>query len=562
MAAAAPLSIRVSGNKIRHWIEAHPRLTLMLAVAAMLGPFLAKPFNLDDPLFIWAAHQIQLHPGDPYGFDVNWYWAPAPMWSVTENPPLASYYIALSAAVLGWSEPALHFAFLLPAVAAILGTFGLARHFCQRPLLAALLTLFTPVFLVSSTTVMCDVLMLAFWVWAIWFWIEGMKHNSFWRLSVAGCLIAAATLTKYYGVCLLPLLAGYTLIETRRPGRWCLCLLIPLAWLGGYELATRSLYGHALFSGAIHYAGTTRGSFGVSTITAGLTALTFTGGCVAVMAFFAPLFWRLAGLILIAFALFAGAAAVQAFGLHRPGGWAPLEFQMIFWMVVGAGVLALAAMDVWQRRDSRAWLLAMWLMGTFVFAAFVNWTVNGRSILPMAPAVGILIARRLDWNAASGRKISSRKVVACLAASAMFALVITRADYLLAVAVRQCARQVGAYHGLTPGRLWFQGHWGFQYYLEALGGSAIHPGHSAMKPGDLLAVPANNTNLQPPGSEMRLLQTITVPGPRFIATCNARAGAEFFFATLQGPLPFVFGRVPPETVSLYGPNPVTSTNHP
>ena len=116
-------------DKIRGWSAMHPNLALTLAVFAALGPFLAKPFNIDDPLFIWAAHQIQMHPGNPYGFLVNWYDGQAPMWEVTKNPPLASYYLAVAAGILGWSEVALHFAFLLPAVAVILGTFPACRSF-------------------------------------------------------------------------------------------------------------------------------------------------------------------------------------------------------------------------------------------------------------------------------------------------------------------------------------------------------------------------------------------------------------------------------------------------
>ena len=76
----------------------------MLVVLAALGPFLAKPFNIDDPLFIWTARQIQAHPGNPYGFTVNWYGSVDPMWNVTANPPLAGYYLALAAGIFGWSE--------------------------------------------------------------------------------------------------------------------------------------------------------------------------------------------------------------------------------------------------------------------------------------------------------------------------------------------------------------------------------------------------------------------------------------------------------------------------
>ena len=164
---------------------------------------------------------------------------------MTENPPLASYYLALAAGVFGWSEMALHFAFLLPALAAVLGTHRLARRFCHPPMLAALATLFTPVFLVSSTTVMCDVLMLAFWVWAAVFWLEGMEENRSGKLFAAGGLIALAALTKYFGACLIPLLAAYSVIGQRRFRQWAMPLLIPLAALCAYQWVTQALYGHA-----------------------------------------------------------------------------------------------------------------------------------------------------------------------------------------------------------------------------------------------------------------------------------------------------------------------------
>src|SRR6516165_1925392 len=143
------------------------RIVFIVAVAvlAALAPFLNKAFHIDDPLFLWIAQQISMHPGDPYGFAANWYVSSQPMYSIMQNPPLSSYYMALMASFLGWSEPAMHGAFLVPAVAAVLGTFFLACRFCKSPLIAALLLLFTPVFLVSATGVMCDVWLLALWVW-------------------------------------------------------------------------------------------------------------------------------------------------------------------------------------------------------------------------------------------------------------------------------------------------------------------------------------------------------------------------------------------------------------
>ena len=90
---------------------------MVFLTLAALTPFLAKPFNIDDPLFLWSAKQIVAHPLDPYGFNVDWGWTQFPMFKVTENPPLACYYLALAGKIFGWGEIGLHMAFLLPAIA-------------------------------------------------------------------------------------------------------------------------------------------------------------------------------------------------------------------------------------------------------------------------------------------------------------------------------------------------------------------------------------------------------------------------------------------------------------
>src|SRR6184192_1032394 len=190
-----------------------PQALLTLITAAALAPFLNKAFNADDPLFLWMAQQIAKHPLDPYGFDVNWSSFTQPMSLVMQNPPLCSYYIAAVASLFGWSELALHSAFFFWAVLSVLGTFVLARRFSREPFIAALVTIFTPVFLVSATSVMCDVMMLALWLWALEFWFAGLGRQQSWRLLVSAGLISAATLTKYFGISLVPLLAAYTLHE-------------------------------------------------------------------------------------------------------------------------------------------------------------------------------------------------------------------------------------------------------------------------------------------------------------------------------------------------------------
>ena len=69
------------------------------------------------------------------------------MYEVSKNPPLGGYYIALAAELFGWSEVALHRAFLLPAAVSAGLSYSLARRLCSRPLEAALIGVATPAFL-------------------------------------------------------------------------------------------------------------------------------------------------------------------------------------------------------------------------------------------------------------------------------------------------------------------------------------------------------------------------------------------------------------------------------
>lgn len=541
-------------EKIRRWLAAHPNWTLVLIVLGALTPFLGKPFNLDDPLFIWAAHQIQLHPGNPYGFFVEWGWTQFPMWKVTENPPLACYYLALAGGIFGWSEVALHLAFLLPAILLVLGTHRLARQFCRRPLLAAMITLFSPVFLISSTTLMCDVLMLAFWVWAVVLWVEGSARDHLPRLALAGLLIALAEMTKYYAACLMPLLAVYSLACRRPLILWGQFLLLPLAVLCAYQYVTQAVYGCSLLYNAMDYAARSKIIFAFSKWNNGLIALAFAGGCLAPALFFAPLLWRCRSLGLLA----GGAAAIAVGVCFNDVLWkhfkaipaatqVHVQIQVILWAAAGLAVLALTVADLRSRRDVHSLLLTLWVIGTFVFAGFCNWTVNARSILPMTPAVAILIVRRLDLNQIA-RPNTERF---CLAVCGVFALLLTWSDFSHARAVRQSVNLVRDKYARSTETIWFQGHWGFQYYMEQFGAKPVDHKFPELKPSDLVAVPAYNTNVRTPDPRhTTLLAVFTVAGPGWITTWNSGVGAAFY-ASLFGPLPFAFGDIPPEQVSVY-----------
>jgi 4-amino-4-deoxy-L-arabinose transferase-like glycosyltransferase len=382
-----------------------PYLLLTALTLACLLPFSGKPFHMDDPLFVWAARHIVQQPMNPYGFDVEWYMSANRMAVVTKNPPLACYYGALITIVAGVSERAWHFGFLIPAVAVVLGTFRMAKRFTGKPLLAALVVLFAPGFLVSATGVMCDTMMLALWVWAAIFWMEGVDRNRIAHLLLGGVLVALCALTKYFGMCLIPLLLVYSIFRARGFSKTLLYLLVPVALLAAYQIWTGHLYGRGLLSDAMAYAGTHQDET-TSLLGKTLEGLAFTGGCALAALTFVPWLWsRIKAAATCAAGVFAGILVA----MHQVKIGAPL---LVHWtragievgvlVIGGVSLLALLFSDVWKLRDSDSSFLGLWTLGTFVFAVFLNWTVNARSILPLIPAAGILLARRIELRAQGG----------------------------------------------------------------------------------------------------------------------------------------------------------------
>src|SRR5439155_21133966 len=111
----------------------------------------------------------------------------------------------------------------------------------------------TPVFVVCSHSLMFDVPMLAFWVFAVYFWMKGLDGTNHRALALAGLLAGMSAITKYFGIALIPLLLVYTIYKKRAIGGWLVYLAIPIAMLAWYQWKTEQLYGRGLLLDAAIY---------------------------------------------------------------------------------------------------------------------------------------------------------------------------------------------------------------------------------------------------------------------------------------------------------------------
>ncbi len=533
-------------------------LLLIIITSACLIPFLNKPFHIDDPLFIWIAQHIKDHPLDFYGFTKNWNGFELPMYEITRNPPLTSYYLAVVGNFLGWTEAVFHAALLPAAVGTVLGMYVLAKLFCSRPIEATLIGVLTPVFLISGTTIMCDMIMLCFWTWTIVLWIQGIKTGNTLKLLTAALFLTIASLAKYFAMNLIPLILFYTLVEKKRIDFSLLFLLIPIATLGGYHWLTQILYGHGLLIDAARYA-TKFGAFGQSIFSAKLfTGPSFLGGSFISVLLFMPRTWKRRELSIwlfltagIVFAL-SQLNTVGKFPIHEKGGirW-DVIIEGSLMAIAGSSILVIAIIDFINHRNSDSLMLLMWILGTFLFATFINWTVNGRSLLPIAPVVGILIVRRMEVISTGPNPERMWYRIRLLIPAAGIALLTVYADYSHAETAKKAAEEISDKYSPASHSLWFEGHWGFQYYMELQGGKPLKYANTRLSRGEILIIPWNNTGNQPLRSEIApQVEKITLTPYPWTTCMNYIAGAGFY-SDIFGPLPYVFTTVRDEVYSIY-----------
>ena len=558
----AVMAIRPAGVSAKlNWFKAHPRTVLCALLVGCLGPFLDKAVSVDDPLFVWSAQWIQKHPLDFYSFGTNWWMSTVPMYVANWNPPLMSYCLAVAGLFCGWEERGLHLAGLVIACGTAAGIYSLAQRWCGRPFWAVCLAIFTPVFLVSGSTLMCDVLMLGFWVWAVWFWEQGWQKpggGAKWFIG-AGLLAGLAVLTKFSAVLLPPLLLVMAIFRTRRPGWWLAGLAIPTLMLAGYELFTAHLYGKGLFSAASYHAHTFRTDPPGGWKAAAIISLTFAGGSLLPVLFMAPAIWR--GRVLAGEGILLGVAwagfyqwgdglglAANAPGLMRHAGMA---FQTALLAVGGLNLAGLLVAEGWRAKDAVTRSLLVWIAGVLVFATVLNWTINARSFLPLVPAVAILLSRRLE--ARPGAWSAPGRIFWPLIPAAAVSVSLVVADYGLAGTGRSAAAMIADECQKEGAPVWFEGHGGFQYYLEKRGGRPLDVERTLMARGDFLVVPDTGVSVTFPPDTIGFVGNLKLTPTAWmnLAGGSPASGMAGFYGDNAGPLPFVWAEPLPQSYALF-----------
>lgn len=542
---------------------------VVLAVAVATVPFLARPFHLDDEVYLRAAEQVLRSPLDPLGGRATMFGEASTALHMNQHPPLVPYLLALAGRLAGGArEVPVHAAFLLFPLGAALGAWSLARRFTRQALPATLLVVATPAFVVSSHSVMTDVPFLAFHLLAAAAGVKAVDTGRRSLFALAGLLLALGCLTQYRALVLVPLLLAYAVLRGR--GRLATALA-----------ALPALLALAAFSALVHHHH-------------GVWHLLDAGSWVE------PRAPRLAADAVAYVALLGGATLAPPFllGLLPRLGWARVLVPALPLLLLadlgrrgsGPQELALASLvsegTPWEKALLAAFLLCglcalapLWPTGRvlrglvsllggprpraevadecflFLMAAVpllsqvaVNLFASARSLLVGLPFLVLIVVRRLE---AEPRAVQvEARLLSAAALTAAFALPLAVADWRLARAHRELAGQVAERRG--PGRGWFTGEWGFRHYLQQAGFEAMTRAGEGVRRGDLVAVPEVACPADPdPALLARLSLLETLEAGRFplrVLGLRPRAG---FHSNGWGPLPWSLDGGTLETVKVY-----------
>jgi hypothetical protein len=543
-------------------------------------PFAPGPFRIDDPYHLEAAKQIRRAPGDPYGFQINWDGTPKSAFVTYASPPLVPAWLALWSYFFPQNQISLHVA-MLPFSIVALVTFGvLARSFEVRPSLAMALLTCSPAFFLTSQVLMPDMPMLCLFLLAV----TGARLyqlNRSWSAVFVACVAAfCCPLAKYNGAVVVTVLISLGLAgecrsevgngrssdrPTNQPRiHWAgkgltaglvFIIVAPILSLVCWGAFTWAKYGAVHFLSMSTFQRGQAHSTDPATLTAAILGAVGVG--VVPLGLLGFLFRsRNSSLRLSALTICSGVGAACLAILMRYGLSSILLFA--FSVSISVFIVGLVMRLGWQSVRQADWTLlpfVVWILAGLVFQYALMFSAV-RYVLFLAPPI-ILLSLRMSSSV-------HRKgwLPVLLGANLLFVLALSFADaWQASVYSSVVAEEIRPRLKMLGGRLFFDGHWGFQYYASQIGGEPIDESRPpVLRAGDLVVVakqPWPKLKHPPQATELDIeTTTLTVPNSGFLRTLSCDAGANFYASVVSDCdrptlLPFGFSRQPAESFVFY-----------
>ncbi len=500
-------------------------VTLSLLVAVTTLPFLDKPVHIDDPFVLRIAENVTRNPFDPFAGTFNWFGQEDPIFEATTNPPLMSYYLAPFAWISNQSEIAMHAAVILFYAMFASASVMLGNRFCRHPYLMASFVMSSTAVVVSGN-LMRDVPAAALATAGIAFFIKGTDDSKPAAAGWGAALCGLSLLTKYSCAVTLPVLLLYPLFQKK--WRFCLYAWPMLALLIGWCIQNLIVHGSIHMVYLLMERSVEEGIGWQDKWWGALIILS------ASLYLFPLLLWKqltnrqwLEAVIVVCAAGFSVAGVQNYFSGEA-------DSQVIFWTIGGCIFTTFAVMNAakaaksfvdqsFAKAASDELFLFAWFMAPFLFSIIFVPFQAVRHLILAIPPLTLISFRILQHGSSSTWKPLAHGLL-------LFQLFITLgvqyADYEMADVYRKFAREDIERWKNEDQPVWFNGHWGWQYYMNRAGYRYIQKGEWPPQPGDLLVQPQIVPNESFSGRTAYIDQ-VTYPPSIPIAVMNFQ-GASFY----------------------------------
>lgn len=521
-------------------IPKYKLLFVIILTILLLIPFLTKAFHIDDTIVIYSAREMQKIPFHLSGSTVNWQGRPQTLRSLSDSP-LISYYTAFLIKIKGESELWLHIFFLVFPIMTIISMYFLSKRFTLHPLISTLLLVSTPAFLVSSTNIMQDAALLSFYLAAVSTFIYAIDRESKLLLSISGFTAGLAALTKYTGFSLIPLFFFYAILK-RKLSRGLLAIfvsfIIPAIWcLGDFIFFKRiqiievlqEFYKPSLFVFISNLFG----------------SLTYIGSVTVFSLLFLFLIEKKRDL----FSLMVWMAAILfverllKFKYTLPQSLLSAFFMSISIFFCQKFIGFLRRKDIPNYVDTI--FLLIWFGIIFGVNVFVlAWYTAPKYTLILITALILLLMKKYEVSLFKRMGKSFYNFIYIgIALNFLFSLLINFADYSFANAHRNFTKTYAKYLKEKNTKVWFRGHWGFQYYMEKEGFTYL--GIDDIPKKDDIIIMATHCDYEafslPLKERLKFIGSIKYETSYFLRTISPADKINFYSYTIYGIGSFPYG---------------------
>jgi hypothetical protein len=481
-------------------------LSALLVWIVVTSVNLAKPVHMDDTAYLEVARHIVANPLHSTSGLLNWKDVDEPIHAIINQPHLFPYLLAAWMVMFGSTSMALHSLMAIFSLGAILMFQFLASELSPwKNVWLTWLVFASPAFL-PSQNLMVDVPLL-FFVLAFFsgLTLAATTSHRGWILAAGSC--ALAILTKYTALFLLPLLALAAVVLKQYKKLWVTAIpvlalvlwsLLNLWDYGGIHVLQR--YSHDSPNGGL-LARSVRHTLSLISCLGSIAPFSLIIGR---RHFQSSAVMRWTGAICIMAGLSTAVASARwnqvdaiSWGTAALIG---LFFANGLWTL--AGTVSAAVMAGRRGWDWRLATLTAWISGLILFLIVFAPFIAVRHVLLLTPPVILLLAQSFDLTLHSRRA----RIVALLGTGLALALGVS--DWIYADAYRAHASVVRRDLG-PASRIWYTGHWGWQWYAREQGMLQYQTGISVLQPGDFLVQPTLIARQELPDREMARLTLLT-----------------------------------------------------